>query len=63
MVLQIFRERKFLLICPGLTLKANVMEMIQGLNRCNPGIQPVKSTRGSLAIYTDLAMFLENVET
>lgn len=63
MVLQIFRERKFLLICPGLTLKANVMEMIQGLNLCNPGIQPVKSTRGSLAIYTDLAMFLENVET
>ena len=39
------------------------MEMIQGLNLCNPGIQPVKSTRGSLAIYTDLAMFLENVET
>ena len=63
MVLQIFRERKILLICPGLTLKANVMEMIQGLNLCNPGIQPVKSTRGSLAIYTDLAMFLENVET
>lgn len=39
------------------------MEMMQGLNGCNPGIQPVKSTRGSLAIFTDVVMFLENVGT
>lgn len=37
--------------------------MMQGLNGCNPGIQPVKSTRGSLAIFTDVVMFLENVGT
>lgn len=36
------------------------MEMIPCLNGYNPGIQPVKSTGGSLAIYTDLAMLLEN---
>ena len=35
--------------------------MIQGLNGCNLGTEPVKSTGGSLAIYTDLAMFLEKV--
>lgn len=36
------------------------MEVIQHLNSCKPGTQPVKSTGGSLAEHTDLATFLEN---
>lgn len=36
------------------------MEVIQHLNGCKPGTQPVKSTGGPLAEHTDLAMFLKN---